>query len=183
MPSGIPAGRNDALSPAPSKSQNTSGCRIAPVTRLRWRTKRAISRHHSVPACSAIDPIASSLLCRRLRIDYEAMAGEMDEYVLEGRLAERQRIDLVAKPVYKVADDFMRPRTLDSQGSIDDLAPELQPLRQLAREKVRRRGVDHQHVAADARLELARRRHRHHPPAIKDSNPVASLGFFQVMRG
>src|SRR5215469_16314920 len=113
MSAGIPAGRNDARSPAPSSSQNTSGCRIAPVTRLRWRMKRAISRHHKVPTCKATSTIAS--LLRWLGFGDESMARKMHEDVFQRRLAERDRFDFVAKRIDHVADDFVSAWPFDPE--------------------------------------------------------------------
>jgi hypothetical protein len=43
-------------------------------------------------------------------------------------------------------------------------------------------GVDHDYVAADSGFQFGRRRNRHQSALVQNADPIASFGFFHMMR-
>src|SRR5208282_5098110 len=67
-------------------------------------------------------------LFRLGHIGEELMSGQVHEYVLESRLAEGDRLDLVAECVDQVAKQFVPADSFDPDRAVDELAPELEAL-------------------------------------------------------
>src|SRR5215469_6887905 len=105
-------------------------------------------------ACRLVNlPQASRSLARdRFRLGEKAMAGKMDENVLERRLTQRDRFNLVRKGIHDLADDFMSARPFDPERAVDYLSFELQALKHFALQLLGCGGVNDQYIAADASL-------------------------------
>ena len=112
----------------------------------------------------------------------ELMPGQMDEHVLERRLAERHRFDFLAECIDQVANQFMRAQFFDTNRAVHQLALELEAREDLALQNFGRGRANHDHVAADFGLEFARRRDRDQLALMHDANSIASLGLFHVVR-
>src|SRR3982074_2467469 len=103
------------------------------------------------------------------------MPREMHEHILERRLAERYRFNLVAKCLNQIANQLVPADSLDTNRPIDQLTLELEALENFPLQKIGRVGANHNHVAADFRLKLRRRRDSDQLPLVENPDPIASL--------
>src|SRR6266481_2248734 len=110
------------------------------------------------------------------------MPGKMHEHILERWLAERHRFDFVAKCLDQIANQFVPAESLDTNRPIDQLALELEALENFSLQNVGRVGANHNHIAANFRLELRRRRDSDQFPLVENPDPIASLRLFHKMR-
>src|SRR5208283_5887084 len=132
--------------------------------------------------CGLKKNFAHLRLFRLRRIREELMPGQMHEYVLESRLAERDRFDLLAECVDQVANQFMPADSFHTNRAVHELAPELEALEDFPLQEFRRLRPDHDYVTADFGLEFARRRDCDQLALMQHPDAIASLRLFHVMR-
>src|SRR5215467_51212 len=102
--------------PPPRSTQKTRGCARALPQRLRWRKKRAISRHHRVSTARAALRSAWDVLSSRLCIlpaFPETMASEVNKHVFQRRLTKGDGMNLGRKGFHHIAHERMAMHHLD----------------------------------------------------------------------
>src|SRR6516162_10581827 len=115
-------------------------------------------------------------------VGIKAMTGQMNERVLERRLAKSDGLDLIAKRLDQVTHEFVAALALDSQCAIDQSHPRFHSQLYLCAQSFGILRADHDYVAAHARFQLGWGRECGQSPIMQNSEPIASFCLFHMVR-
>src|SRR4051794_38194353 len=107
----------------------------------------------------------------------------MDERVFERRLPVGDAGDIARECIDYIAHELMAARSLDPNGTVDELSFQTEAIANLSLQSLRRRRLHHHDVATDVRLQLVRYADPNQRAAVHDRDAITAFGFVHEVSG